>query len=242
MNICVISGKIYLNIKNIKHIFFDLDNTLWDFEKNSREALLHLFLEHHIQNKCKVNFDEFIIVYEEINHELWRQYSLQQTTKAELRYQRFHQTFLNFGFDNIDLAHQWADDYLRISPYKTHLIEGTLDVLNYLKQKYVLHLITNGFKEVQHIKLDTCGLTSFFDQIIISEDHGFNKPDIRIFELAEKLANVDKSQCVMIGDNYDADISGAKNAGWKAIHLTQHKNKTNDHFEIENLAELLKLF
>jgi putative hydrolase of the HAD superfamily len=181
-------------------------------------------------------------VYEAVNHELWHLYSLQQTTKEELRYRRFYQTFLHFKYNDLEMAHCWADEYLRISPYKTHLIEGALEVLNYLKQQYVLHLITNGFKEVQHIKLDTCGLTSFFDQVIISEDHGFNKPDIKIFELAEKLAKVDKSECVMIGDNYEADIAGALNAGWKAIHLSRDKSKSGDHVRIENLAELLGLF
>ena len=229
-------------IKEIKHIFFDLDNTLWDFEKNSREALLQLFTEHGLEKKCGVDFAGFLEVYEAVNHELWHLYSLQQTTKAELRYTRFYKAFLHFKYDDIDMAHHWADEYLKISPYKTHLMEGTMEVLNYLKQHYVLHLITNGFKEVQHIKLDSCGLTAFFDQVIISEDHGLNKPDVRIFELAEKLAGVQKSECVMIGDNYDADIVGAMNADWKAIHLSQHIVGPGNYLRIVNLSELLKLF
>jgi putative hydrolase of the HAD superfamily len=229
-------------MKEIKHIFFDLDNTLWDFEKNSREALLHLFTEHGLENKCGVDFAGFLEVYEAVNHELWHLYSLQQTTKAELRYRRFYKAFLHYKYDDLDMAHCWADAYLKISPYKTHLVEGSIEVLNYLKQNYVLHLITNGFKEVQHIKLDSCGLTAFFDQVIISEDHGVNKPDVKIFELAEKLANVPKSQCVMIGDNYDTDIVGAVNAGWKAIHLTTHKNEAAHYISIGSLSELFKLF
>lgn len=203
---------------------------------------MHLFLEHGIETKCSANFEEFLTVYEAVNHELWHLYSLQQTTKKELRYKRFHKAFLHFKYDDLDMAHRWADDYLRISPYKTHLIEGSLEVLNYLKQNYVLHIITNGFKEVQHIKLDTCGLTSFFDQIIISEDHGLTKPDIKLFELAESLAKVDKSVCVMIGDNYDADIMGAVNAGWKAIHLSSHEHEPGNYIRIGSLTELLKLF
>lgn len=203
---------------------------------------MHLFTEHGIENKCATDFNEFLVVYEAVNHELWHLYSMQQTTKNELRYKRFYETFLHFKYDDIDLAHCWADDYLKISPYKTHLIEGSLEVLNYLKQNYVLHLITNGFKEVQHVKLDTCGLTSFFDQVIISEDHGYNKPDIKIFELAERLAKVDKAACVMIGDNYEADIIGAMNAGWKAIHLSRTPNADGNYIRIESLVELLKLF
>jgi putative hydrolase of the HAD superfamily len=233
-----------LKIKNIKHIFFDLDNTLWDFEKNSREALLHLFLEHNIQEHCKTDFAGFIEIYEVINHELWHLYSLQQTTKEELRYQRFYKAFLHFKYDNLSLSHQWADDYLKISPYKTHLIDGAMDVLLHLKDKYKLHIITNGFKEVQHIKLDYSNLKPFFEHIIISEEHGFNKPDIKIFDLAQSLTNSQFYECVMIGDNYDADILGALNAQWKAIYLSNNKmENSNENFsQIERLIQLKDFF
>lgn len=230
-------------MKNTKHIFFDLDNTLWDFEKNSREALLQLFHEYQIDKLCHTSFDEFISVYEKINHELWHLYSLQLTTKEELRYQRFHKAFMYFNFDNVDIAQQWANDYLTLSPYKTHLIEGTHDVLNYLKDKYTLHIITNGFKEVQDIKLNSCKLKHFFDEIIISEDHGFNKPDIKLFKIAQSLTNSTASECVMIGDNYDTDILGALNAKWKAIHLSSAKieNENGNFFQIENLKRLVEI-
>jgi putative hydrolase of the HAD superfamily len=233
-----------LKIKNIKHIFFDLDNTLWDFEKNSREALLHLFLEHNIQEHCKTNFDGFIEIYESINHELWHLYSLQQTTKEELRYQRFYKAFSYFKYDNLSLSHQWADDYLKISPYKTHLIDGAMDVLLHLKDKYKLHIITNGFKEVQHIKLDYSNLKPFFEHIIISEEHGFNKPDIKIFDLAQSLTNSQFNECVMIGDNYDADILGALNAQWKAIYLSniQKENSDINFSQIQKLIQLKDFF
>lgn len=233
-----------MKIKNIKHIFFDLDNTLWDFEKNSREALLHLFSEHNLQEHCKIDFDGFVDIYEAINHELWHLYSLQQTTKEELRYQRFHKAFLHFKYDNLNLAHQWADDYLKISPYKTHLIDGAIDVLLYLKDKYQLHIITNGFKEVQHIKLDYSNLKPFFEHIIISEEHGFNKPDIKIFDLAQSLTGSQFHECVMIGDNYDTDILGALNAQWKAIYLSDNQKENNDinYSQIEKLNNLKKVF
>ncbi len=231
-------------MKQIKHIFFDLDHTLWDFEKNSREAILHLFMEDKLNETCNTEFESFLPVYEEINHQLWHQYGLKQTTKEELRYQRFYKTFLHFKYDDVELAKRWADDYLKISPYKTHLIEGTLDVLNYLKQKnYVLHIITNGFKEVQHIKLDHSKLTSYFQHIIISEDHGVNKPDIRIFELAQQLSEAQHIECIMIGDNYDTDILGALNANWKAIHLSSipQQNLHSNLYQIKKLVELKNL-
>lgn len=197
-----------------------------------------------MKHYCNTNFDFFIEVYEAINHELWHLYGLKQTTKEELRYQRFYKTFLHFRYDNLALAHHWADDYLKISPYKTHLIDGTMDILLHLKDKYQLHIITNGFKEVQHIKLDCTNLKPFFEHVIISEEHGFNKPDIKIFNLAQQLAQAQKHECVMIGDNYDADILGALNADWRAIYLSNNKaDNTHQNFQqIEKLIELKDIF
>lgn len=201
---------------------------------------MHLFNEHKIDEYCNTDFEKFIEIYEAINHELWHLYSLKQTTKEELRYQRFHKAFLHFNYNNIQLAHHWADDYLKISPYKTHLIDGTMDVLLYLQEKYQLHIITNGFKEVQHIKLDYSNLKPFFEHIIISEEHGFNKPDIKIFDLAQQLTNAQSHECVMIGDNYDTDIMGALNAKWKAIYLTE-KEVNNDDLNFNQINRLIHL-
>lgn len=203
-----------------------------------------MFNEHRIDENCQTNFDDFIEVYESINHELWHLYSLKQTTKEELRYQRFHKAFLHFNYDNLQLAHHWADDYLKISPYKTHLIDGAMDVLLYLQEKYQLHIITNGFKEVQHIKLDYSNLKPFFEYIIISEEHGFNKPDIKIFDLAQQLTSAQTHECVMIGDNYDTDILGALNAQWKAIYLSDNETNNSDenYTQINRLIHLKELF
>lgn len=228
-------------MKRVKHIFFDLDHTLWDFERNSREAILQLFLDDGFDTLLNTDFNSFIAVYEGINHELWSRYARQEVTKEELRYQRFYQTFLHFGYDRLELAKDWADRYLAVSPYKTHLIEDSLDVLNYLKAKdYVLHLITNGFREVQHIKLDQSGLRDFFHHIIISEDHGLSKPDIKIFELARSLSGADTVECVMIGDNYETDIAGALAASWQAIHLSPatERDVQEGYFRISALTEL----
>ncbi len=202
-----------------------------------------MFNEHKIGEYCDTDFEKFIEIYEAINHELWHLYSLKQTTKEELRYQRFHKAFLHFKYDNLELAHHWADDYLKISPYKTHLIDGAMDVLVYLKEKYQLHIITNGFKEVQHIKLDYSNLKPFFEHVIISEEHGFNKPDIKIFDLAQDLTDAQKHECLMIGDNYDADILGALNAQWKAVFLSEKpmKNIDRNYNQIKRLLELKEM-
>lgn len=203
-----------------------------------------MFLEHNIEQHCQTNFDNFIEIYEAINHEMWHLYSLRQTTKEELRYQRFYKAFLHFKYDNLSLAHIWADDYLKISPYKTHLIDGAMDILLHLKEKYQLHIITNGFKEVQQIKLDYSNLKSFFNHIIISEEHGFNKPDIKIFDLAQQLTDAKNYECVMIGDNYDTDILGALNAQWQAIYLSESgiQNNNQNFKQIKRLIELKDFF
>ena len=227
-------------MKAIKHIFFDLDNTIWDFDKNSREALLELFKKDAVEKQINAPFDEFINVYESINHSLWHQYSLKQVTKEELRIQRFSKSFEAFKYQNTAMANRWADEYLTISPYKTHLIDGALEVLSYLESKYNLHLITNGFKEVQHIKLTQSNIKSFFKQVIISEEHGFNKPHLQLFEIAEKLTGAQKNECVMIGDNFEADVVGALNAGWQAIYFSSEHKK--DIKTIKQLSELKTIF
>lgn len=217
---------------------------MWDFEKNSREALLHLFLEYKINEYCNVDFDSFTQRYEAINHDLWHLYGIKQTTKEELRYQRFYKTFLHFNYDNLSLAHQWADDYLKISPYKTNLINGAADVLNYLsKQQYHLHIITNGFKEVQEIKLQQCNIKHYFNEIIISEEIGYHKPDIKIFDLAQKLTRTSHNECVMIGDNFDTDIIGALKAKWQAIYLANvNREDVVNHLHINSLLKLKDIF
>lgn len=201
-------------------------------------------MEHRIQEHCQTNFDNFIEIYEAINHEMWHLYGIKKTTKEELRYQRFYKAFLHFGYDNLNLSHTWADNYLTLSPYKNHLIEGAIDILEHLQENYELHIITNGFKEVQHIKLDYSNLRPFFKHIIISEDHGFNKPDIKIFNLAQSLTGAQNHECVMIGDNFDADVLGALNANWKAIYLSENTkdNPDKNFIQIKRLIELKAFF
>lgn len=189
---------------------------------------------------CNTCFEDFIEVYESINHQLWYQYGLKQVTKEELRYQRFYQAFNHFGYDNPELSHSWAEDYLKISPYKTHLIDGAVEVLEYLRKNYQLHIITNGFKEVQQIKMEVSTLKPYFNHVIISEDHGVSKPDVAIFRLAEKLTGASAHECLMIGDNYDTDIAGALNAEWKTIHFSSEKREVDheNYFWVRDLRGL----
>ncbi len=227
-------------MKNIKHIFFDLDDTLWDFESNSSLVLSDLFIKYNLKNFLNTNLDNFHSTYKIVNAELWQAYGSKKITKEYLRNNRFNLSFNNFGYDNYDLNIKVTEDYLKLSPLGKTLVPNALDVLNYLKHNYELHIITNGFKEVQEIKLNNCDIKHFFKTIIISEEHQLSKPDIKIFELAENLAKAKKEECVMIGDNFESDIMGAINAGWQAIWLT-YENERKDLISINNLLDLRSL-
>jgi putative hydrolase of the HAD superfamily len=231
------------HLSNIKHIFFDLDDTLWDFELNSAAVLQQLFTEFKLAQKLNADFHTFHVGYKKINAELWRLYYQKQLVKEELRNQRFHQTLLAFGYANYEESLAISELYLQRSPYGTILKPNCIEVLDYLKPKYQLHIITNGFKEVQHIKLQSCGLSSYFENVIISEEHGLIKPDVAIFRLAERLSGASDKECVMIGDNLESDITGGKNAGWETIHFNDSNHHTTTNFRsIKNLEELKELF
>jgi putative hydrolase of the HAD superfamily len=204
-------------LKNKEHIFFDLDRTLWDFEKNSRETLFEIYNELKLDNLGIENFEEFIQKYIEVNDAYWQKYRENKITKQELRSVRFYETFKFFGINNNEIAQEAGNYYVHHSPLKTHLIQGSIDILEYLKKQYRLHIITNGFEEVQYIKLKNSGIQNYFEEIITSERAGVKKPDLRIFDFSIKSANASKNNAVMIGDDFQADILGAKQFGISAI-------------------------
>jgi putative hydrolase of the HAD superfamily len=228
----------------IKHIFFDLDHTIWDFDKNAQETLNELYIAHELDELGCGTVEEFINRYTENNHELWRQYHLGNITKETLRSERFNKTFLQLGIDPEKVPNQFEDDYVRITPTKTNLFSGTEKVLNYLQQKYTLHIISNGFKESTLMKMSVCNLNPYFENVIISEDVGANKPDQRIFEFALEKANASKEESIMIGDSLEADVRGALDFGIKAIYFNPLKaEKPEDiEWEIHQLEELLQHF
>lgn len=229
-------------MKNCKHIFFDLDDTLWDFEKNASTVLLQLFNGFGLATKLNVTFHDFYAQYKTFNAQLWQNYSDKKITKQYLRNNRFNLVFNNFGYDNYLENLEISERYLELSPQGQHLKYGCIETLNYLKQNYTLHIITNGFKEVQHLKIDGCGLRSYFKTIIISEEHQLSKPDVQIFRLAEAYAKANKEDCIMIGDNFLNDVKGALNAGWQAIYYSEknHKNFTGKY--ISCLTQLKNIF
>ncbi|MGZ3885231.1 MAG: YjjG family noncanonical pyrimidine nucleotidase [Bacteroidia bacterium] len=226
------------------HLFFDLDNTLWDFDANSQLTLSGLFKTHGLDQKLSTDFDIFFEKYVAINDALWHLYYFKKIGKNELRYKRFYDAFLYFGYDDLVLSKKMAEDYLREAPYSKALKPGCIEVLEHLGKKAELHIITNGFAEVQNIKLDNCGLRPYFSQIIISEEHGLTKPDAGIFRLAEQMTGASAAESVMIGDNLVSDIDGAVGAGWRAVYYNYKNTAPSKHkvHHITHLRELTDLF
>ena len=228
-------------LRNKQHVFFDLDDTLWDFEKNSERVLRQLFDEFHLAQKLNCDFDVFHQRYKIENKNLWSLYYQKKIDKQFLRNHRFNLVFKLFGYDDYDRNLLISEQYLKRSPNGTVLKDNCVMVLDYLKQRYHLHIITNGFKDVQDIKLKASGIQHYFNNVIISEVHQLTKPDERIFRLAEKMASTSKQHCVMIGDNLESDIAGALNAGWEAIHFKENKDTNYKGLHISDLLELKSL-
>jgi len=223
-----------------KHIFFDLDNTLWDFERNSTETLHEMYHKFELSALGVSSPEFFIRTYQERNIMMWEQYRLGKIDKDTLRNKRFELTFWDMGLDSSLVPRSMADEYLLVAPKKNYLFPHAHEVLSYLREKYRLHIITNGFVEAQYIKLEAADLSKYFDEIIISEHTGFKKPDVNIFNHAAEKANATAKECLMVGDGLEVDVVGAQNAGWDAVYFnpakTSHEQKPT--YEISSLDEL----
>ena len=207
-------------IPDIKDVFFDFDHTLWDFDRNSELAFAHIFLK----NRIAVDVKDFLKVYLPINFQYWKYYREGKVTKEKLRYGRLHKSFSQLGYAIDDgLIGRLSDDYIFHLPDNNHLFDGTLELLQKLDQKYNLHIITNGFEEVQALKLKKSGIAPFFKTVTTSEAVGVKKPDRRIFDHALKLACASAPQSIMVGDTYEADIIGARGVGMETICFNYHK-------------------
>jgi putative hydrolase of the HAD superfamily len=230
-------------LQNIQYVFFDLDRTLWDFESNSEATLKELFLEFGLIDKLGVSDDDFIYEYKRINEIFWNDYRNGVIKKEELRYARFEAALKFFGHADRTMASDIGELYISRSPKKTGLVDGTMDLLEYLKAKYELHIITNGFEEVQHIKMKSSGLDSYFGHIITSESAGAKKPDPIIFHHAARLTGAKPENSIMIGDHFEADVVGALEVGWKAVLYEPNREKAEDSafLHIHHLSELKHL-
>jgi putative hydrolase of the HAD superfamily len=206
-------------IKKYKHIFFDLDHTIWDFDKNAEETLYELYDIYKLNEIGLPSAATFIETYTRNNHQLWAEYHTGKITKDELRETRFRRTFLELGVHPDVLPLAFEDDYVKLCPTKTNLFPHAHETLQYLQNKYTLHLISNGFKESSELKVGNTNIGGYFQNIIISEVVGVNKPDPAIFEHALSLAGANKDESLMIGDSLEADVYGALKFGIDAIYF-----------------------
>lgn len=228
------------SIKKYNFLLFDLDHTLWDFEKNSNETLSQLFYEYGLDLLLKVDLNTFLIRFKENNYKVWKEYESGKIDKSILRQKRFNDTLLSFRIQNNQLAQNISEKYLSIAPYKTNLIPFAKELLDNIYTKYEMIIITNGFEDVQKIKMEQTGLNKYFKKIISSDTCGYKKPEPSIFKLALNNLNGTRKESLMIGDSYHSDIWGAMQFGIDQAYLNPayQKHKYQPTYSIRCLSEL----
>jgi putative hydrolase of the HAD superfamily len=232
-----------MSFKHIQHIFFDLDNTLWDFSNNSKRILYDMYQAFHLEEMGIRQFDTFHNQYQLRNEHLWRNYKTGSKTKEEVRLERFQQTLFDHGIDNRLMAMQLADYYIEHTRKVQDLVPGALEMLDYLSAKYPLHIITNGFEEVQLFKIRNSGIAHYFRTITTAEAAGALKPDNQIFEQALKSAGVRAENSLYIGDSPEADGHGSMKVGMSFIwfNYKQEPNKAKFTHLVNDLQELMTI-
>jgi putative hydrolase of the HAD superfamily len=225
-----------MKIDNISHVFFDLDHTLWDFDKNSALTFDKIFKI----NKIEIDIDQFLEIYVPINFQYWKLYREDKIDKNKLRFGRLNDAFNILQIEvKRSMIYKLSDDYITYLCTFNNLFEGTIEILEYLKSKYQLHIITNGFKEVQQGKLNNSNINHFFTTVTNSEMVGVKKPNPKIFNHALNIANANLQNSIMIGDNFEADVEGALNIGLDAICFNYHNENLDTNVkQVDNLLDL----
>lgn len=227
-------------------LFLDFDDTLYDTHGNAVIALHELFetlqLGPYFADP-EVFYDE----YWKANIDLWTRYSKEEITRDYLIVERFRRP-LSFG-KGLDPTEEYclkaSDLFLDYCSSKPGLVEGAHELVDYLKNKgYRMHICSNGFHEVQYKKLRACGLFDYFDTIILSEDAGANKPSKQFFDYALQKSGAVKAKTLMIGDNFNTDILGAKQAGFDTAYFNRFPDYPAPEpatFEVTNLSQLMDI-
>lgn len=232
-------------MKKYQHIFFDLDHTLWDFDRNAEVCLFAIYEQQHLERKGVPSFTDFLEKFTKINRSFWAKLEAKEITHEELRQQRFGKVLeaLGCGYD-ASLSEQINDQFLDMLPSQSHLIEGATEILHYLKPNYQLHILSNGFYEIQFQKMKSATIHTFFDAIVTVETANARKPDKEIFHSAIQKVNARLEQCIMIGDTFEADIIGAANAGMDSVHFLPYAIPplgSPATFTIQKLEELKQI-
>lgn len=223
-----------------KHLFIDLDDTLWDTFNNNKESLKEVYDIYEF-NRSYASFEVFFNRWFPYNNHLWELYRQDKISKQQLVTKRFEHMVEPMGIADPDFIQQLNKEFLQRSSSKSGLLPFALDILRYLQDKYTLHILSNGFREVQYKKMDNSGLTSFFDKIILSEDAGANKPSKHIFDYALSITSANREDVLMIGDSWEADIVGAYQSNIHQVWYNPNRLHPSDFtptYEISNLKEL----
>ena len=231
---------LQFKMRKYKHLFFDLDRTIYDFDRNALETFHDIYSIFDLKTKGIDDFEKFFKVYNTHNNKLWDLYRKGKITKDKLKFYRFELTLNDFEIDDIQLAKKMGDEYVRLSPTKKNLFPHCIETLEKLKHHFEMHIITNGFEEVQMAKLRNTGLIKYFDKIITSERAGVKKPASEIFDFSLKLANANSYESLMIGDDLKVDILGAKNSGIDQVFVNydNEEHKEEITFEINSFDKL----
>ena len=226
-----------------RHILFDLDHTLWDFDKNSEEVLQGLYHRYELHALQLFTVGQFVLKFRDVNRRLWNQYNVGKIGRDHIRAQRFPAIFSELSCPEEHIPRDIGLEYLKQCPLRSNVMPYAHDTLAYLQKKYTLQIVTNGFEDVQHIKLKSAGLTDYFQEIITSEICGYKKPDKRMFEYILEKTGAEANECVMVGDTPETDILGAQAALIDTIFYNPsgascHAKPT---YEIHCLSELQKI-
>jgi putative hydrolase of the HAD superfamily len=208
-----------------RHIFFDLDHTLYDFDESTRITFRELYDKYKLERNGVKPFDRFLELYKKNNVALWERYRNGEIRKKYLNVERFHVSLLHFGINDRAFAGRFAAEYLRLSPQNEALFPAVIDVLSYLFEKYSLHIITNGFDEVQRVKLKSNAIEKYFSTVTTSEEAGAKKPNAKIFHFALNKAGANVTESIMIGDDYNVDIEGARSVGMDQMLLSPNETR-----------------
>ncbi len=231
--------------KQYRHLYFDLDHTLWDFDKNAKTTLTQVYASFELDKKVDASFDDFYQKYLFHNQVLWDRYHKGFINAEDLKWKRMWRTLLDYKIADEHLAKDLSANFLEILPTQKEVFPHTFEILDYLSNKnYKLHLITNGFEKTQWSKLKNSGLDKYFEQVITSEASNSVKPNKEIFDFAITKAGALLHESIMIGDNLDADIQGALNAGMDCIFVNHINAKTaiNPTYTVTHLNQLEKIF
>ena len=226
-----------------KHLFFDLDHTLWDFDRNSAECIAELFDMHRLADVGIASAEEFSQHFIAINRKLWADYDKNLIEHSYIRQYRFPMVFRSLGIDESTVKADLNAEYLRLLPRKPHLLESAREILDHLRGRYTMHIITNGFAEIQAVKMDSAEIAHYFTNVITSENANAKKPDPLVFQYAIDISGTTASESLMIGDNYEADILGAKSAGIDTVFYNPQGSIVSDKptYDIRHWTDLIAI-